>query len=85
MHGNSKPKKGDWIFIVSSRLIGQQKFEDSFGKRGIFGRIIEVNQFYSRTDGRKLPLEIMVRCYFRDGRSHIKTTVERIERYKPKI
>lgn len=71
---------GDWVLITKSHQIRQDLFDRTFPK-GIFGRIIEINQFYSRITGKKRPKEIVIRAYMKSGRKHIKTNLKSLEKY----
>lgn len=70
-----KPKKGDWVKITGAHLINQDYFNRHF-PQGQFGKVIDVEQNFSRRTGKKLPVIIRVRIYHHGGRSHRKTSIE---------
>lgn len=73
------PNIGDLIFITSSRNIDIKKFKDTFGERGIFGKVIGIsNNIFSATTGEKISPEITVRVYFKGEKRHYTTRKERI-------
>ncbi len=80
------PKIGDWIFIISTRVIGTAKFKEIYGDRGIFGRVIAISPYrYSPTTGEEISPEITIRAYTSQGRGHYKTRKERLKFYQEKI
>ena len=66
-------KKGDWGFIVGADRITPDYFKKIHPK-GIFGKIIEIESYYSRFSGKKLPIKINVRAYTKEGICHLRTT-----------
>lgn len=67
--------KGDYVLIVKSSAPIQQHLFDSLHPQGQFGKVIDVEQFYNRYTGKKLPLLITIRLRSSDGKKYHKETI----------
>jgi hypothetical protein len=79
MEKKYQPKVGDTVKVIGAERIGQVYWDKHF-PQGQFGKIIRVEQFYSRFSGKKLPLDIFVRIYRHGGAEHRKTTVKYLQK-----
>ena len=75
-----KLKVGDWIYKISHDNIPDKLYKYSYGERGIFGRIIEINERYSPYNGKKRPNEYIIRAYFKNGKDHIKASKNQLRK-----
>lgn len=64
------PQVGDYGIRTEPIAMIQQSMFDKMYPQGQFGKVINVEQLYSRTTGKKLPLKITLRVRGREGEKY---------------